>query len=130
MNLLKNKSLLRNLLKQGDYWNAMNGGVSMTSYKTYKTNEGYIIEISAPTVSPESFNIILNFNHLIVYTLFKGESHGENNMIPMFSKSFELPGDTDSNNIDAIFENSKLKIVVPFKTDLDQYKRRIDIKAR
>lgn len=128
MNLLKNRDLLRNLLKQGDYWNAMNGGVSMTSYKTYKTSKALVIEISAPTVSPDSFNILLNINQLIVYTLFKGERHMENNMIPMFSRSFELPINADSDNIDAVFEASKLKIIVPFITDMDKYKRKIDIK--
>lgn len=129
MNLLKNKPLLRNLLKQGDYWNAMNGGVSMTSYKTYNTNEAVIIEISAPTVSPDCFNILLNVNQLIVYTLFKGESHGDNNMVPMFSKSFELPFYADASNIDATFEDGKLKIIIPFKNDLDQLKRKINIKS-
>lgn len=128
MNLLKNRNLLRNLLKQGDYWNAMNGGVSMTSYKTYKTSEAFIIEISAPTVSPDSFNILLNINQLIVYTLFKGERNMENNMIPMFSKSFDLPINADTNSIDAVFEDNKLKIIVPFITDMDKYKRKIDIK--
>ena len=129
MNLLKNKPLLRNLLKQGDYWNAMNGGVSMTSFKTYNTNEAAVIEISAPTVSPDRFNIILNVNQLIVYTLFKGESHNDNTMVPMFSKSFELPFYADTSNIDAIFEDGTLKIVIPFKNDLDQLKRKIDIKS-
>lgn len=129
MNLLKNKALLRNLLKQGDYWNAMNGGVSMTSYHTYSTNEAIFIEMSAPSVSPDCFNILLNVNHLVVYTLFKGEDHGQNNMIPMFSKSFELPIYADTTNIDAVFEDGKLKIIIPLKNDLEQYKRKIDIKS-
>ena len=128
MNLLKNKPLLRNLLKQGDYWNAMNGGVSMTSYKTYNTNEAIVIEISAPTVSPDRFNIILNVSQLIVYTLFKGEGNGDNSTVPMFSKSFELPIYADATNIDAVFEDGKLKIIIPYKNDPEQYKRRINIK--
>lgn len=129
MNLLKNKPLLRNLLIQGDSLNTMNGGISRSSVNTYKTEEAYIITLSAPTVSPESFNVYLNYNTLIVYSLLNSDiARGQNAAIPMFNKRFELPVEADLERIEAIHEEGKLKIVVPFKSDTAQFKRRIDIK--
>lgn len=129
MNLLKNKPLLRNLLNQGDSLNTMNGGVSMTEAKAYKTDYAYEIVLSAPTVSPESFNIFLNYNQLIVYALLKTGNQDQQAMIPMFSKSFDLPVDADLEKIEALHEEGMIKIIVPFKDNTDHLKRKIDIKT-
>jgi len=128
MNLLKNKVLLRNLLKQGDYWNTMKGGISMTRVKTFKTDDVYVIELSAPSVSSDAFNIVLNYNQLIVYSILKGIDQNHQAVIPMFNQGFELPVDADLEGIDAVHEEGTLRILIPFKADKDQFKRKIDIK--
>lgn len=113
---------------QGDSLNTMNGGISRSSVNTYKTEEAYIITLSAPTVSPESFNVYLDYNTLIVYSLLNKDNTHDQAAIPMFNKRFELPVDADLENIEAAHEEGKLKIIVPFKSDTAQFKRRIDIK--
>jgi|SRR5690554_1733279 HSP20 family protein len=130
MNLLKNKPLLRSLLLQGDTLNTVNGGTSMSAVNTYRTDNAYVITLSAPSVSPDSFNVYLEYNSLIIYSLLNTAlENGEGIAVPMFSKRFTLPVDADLERIEALHEEGKLKVVVPFKADAEKFKRKIDIRT-
>lgn len=130
MNLLKNKPLLRNLLLQGDTLNTVNGGTSMSAVNTYRTDDAYVITLSAPSVSPDNFNVYLEYNSLIIYSLLSDDMVQEENIVvPMFSKRFALPVDADLERIEALHEEGKLKVVVPFKSDTEKFKRKIDIRT-
>lgn len=131
MNLLKNKPLLRSLLLQGDTLNTVNGGTSMSAVNTYRTDDAYVITLSAPSVSPDNFNVYLEYNSLIIYSLLCNDMLQEesNIAVPMFSKRFTLPVDADLERIEALHEEGKLKVVVPFKSDTEKFKRKIDIRT-
>lgn len=130
MNLLKNKPLLRNLLLQGDTLNTVNGGTSMSAVNTYRTDDAYVITLSAPSVSPDNFNVYLEYNSLIIYSLLSDDMVQEENIVvAMFSKRFALPVDADLERIEALHEEGKLKVVVPFKSDTEKFKRKIDIRT-
>ncbi len=130
MNLLKNKPFLRNLLLQGDTLNTVNGGTSMSAVNTYNTDDAYIITLSAPSVSPDSFNVYLEYNSLIIYSMLSNDMvQNEHIVVPMFSKRFTLPVNADLEKIEALHEGGKLKVVVPFKSDTEKFNRKIDIRT-
>lgn len=130
MNLLENKPLLRSLLLQGDSLNTVSGGTSMSAVSTYKTDDAYIITLSAPSVSPDSFNVYLEYDSLIIYSLLSSDMMEDKRVaVPMFSKRFELPVNADLERIEALHEEGRLKVVVPFKSDTEKFKRKIDIRT-
>ena len=126
-NLLKNNELLRGLLKQGDLLNTINGGVSMTSVDMKETENAFIIKMSSPTVSADAFNIILNGNQLIIYSVLKeGKKIGL--PIPMFSRTFEIPEYVDADKIEAFRKNGEIKVILPFNDSSENQPRTIKIK--
>lgn len=130
MNLLKNKELLHILINQANLLNTVNGGVSGTYIEMVEKDDKIIIEIDAPTVEPDSFKIMLNFNQLTVFSTLKDESVSEIELysVPMFLKTFELPAFVDYNSIEALYEDNQLKIILPFSTDINNMNRIIEVK--
>lgn len=132
MNLLENRELLRGLLKQTDYMNTVNGGIAMTSVKVGKTDSKYEIKVNAPSVGAECFNILLDYNKLTVYS-FLPQADSEEGMsdlfkIPTFIKTFDIPPFVDPDGIEALAEDGKIKIILPFKSSPDNAQRMIYIK--
>lgn len=123
MNLLEHKDLLRGLLKQGDILNTLNGGGAMTYVEEQEYEDHLVLTFWAPTVPAEAFNVVLNNNSLVVFSLLPTSS-GEaiegavgNFNIPMFFKKFTLPAYAEANHIEAVHEGDRLSIIVPFNHD-------------
>lgn len=130
MNLLKNKKLLQSLLKQGDLLNTINGGVSMTRVLKEQHDDNFTIVLSAPSIPAEAYNVILNNNQLMIFSVLPDSTIGEDNQmfnVPLFYKSFDLPSYIDTENIEALHDGDELKVVLPFK-EAARHKRKIDIK--
>lgn len=130
MNLLNNKQILRGLLTQGDVLNTINGGVSMAQVVKEHLDDYFSISVSAPSLPAEAFNVVLNDQQLIIFAVLPESTVKEDDQffnIPMFYKSFDLPPYIDIENIEAVHEDEKLSIVLPFN-DNAQYDRKIDIK--
>lgn len=132
MNLLNNKQLLRGLLKQGDYLNTINGGVSMTNLVKEQRDTEFSIIVSAPTLPADSFNVVINEKQLIIFSVLPeiSEEDVEDQLvnIPMFYRSFDLPSYIDIENIEAIHDDKELVVVLPFKAGARYTNRKIDIK--
>jgi HSP20 family protein len=125
-----NKNLMKQLAHQFDLMNTINGGVSMTLVNIKDQEDKREIKISAPGVRVESFNLYLNNNQLMVFSVLPQEVQ-ENYLpvaIPMFSRTFTLPPYVDDENIEAIYEDEVLRIILPFKNDSKPHIRKIDIK--
>ena len=60
MDFLKHKTLLKELLKQADIMNTVNGGVRKTEYSAKMLGDDIIIEVSNPSIPPEAFNFTIN----------------------------------------------------------------------
>lgn len=132
MNLLNNKDILRGLLQQGDILNTINGGVSRTSVKTKQMEDHFLITISAPSVSPDAFNVVINHNQLVAFSVIK-ELNRQNETasawnLPMFYNTFNIPQYVDKEAIEAVHEEGELKIILPFKEFSENTWRKIDIK--
>ena len=117
---------MKELIKQFDILNTINGGVSMTYVDVKKFDDRLEINIEAPTVKAEAFNIFLNGNKLVIFsTLETGGPESLN--FPMFSKSFALPANADGNSIEANERNGIVKVVVPLNENKSSQSRKINI---
>ncbi|WP_017731869.1 Hsp20/alpha crystallin family protein [Nafulsella turpanensis] len=129
MNLLKNKKLLRGLLLQGDLLNTINGGVSMTHVVKEQHDENFTIILSAPSIPADAYNVVLNGQQLMVFSLLPDSTISKENevfSIPLFYENFELPSYIDLDNIEAIHQGSELMVILPFK-ETARFEREIDI---
>lgn len=120
MNLLHHKDLLRGLLKQGDMLNTLNGGGAMTYVEEQEYDDHYVLTFWAPTVPAEAFNVVLNNNSLVVFSLLPSaspEQEAGSFNVPMFFRKFDLPAYADAQNIEAVHEDDRLSIIIPYKTN-------------
>lgn len=134
MEFIKDNNKWRGFLKQIDLMNTLNGGVSMPSMDMEETEDSLAITVSAPGVSPESFNIFIDHTKLIVFsTIPDAHTETEADMdtpihVPMFYKAFEIPYFVDGTKIDAVYEEGLLKVTMPYSQSRSMLQRKIDIK--
>lgn len=130
MNLLNNKKLLRGLLRQGDLINTINGGVSMTRVVKEQYDNEFVVSLSAPGLAAEAFNVVLNDQQLIVFSVLPESGIEQENQlfnVPLFYRSFDLPRYIDIDKIEAYHDEDELRVNLPFKENVQDL-RKIDIK--
>lgn len=114
-----------------DMMNTINGGTSLTSVVVNKEEDQLIIQISAPTVNGDAYNLLLKGNQLIVYTTLSDEwlldVSGDMKKMPLFARTFDLPPFVNQEAIDAVYENGELRIVLPLMENNEAVKK-IDIR--
>lgn len=120
---------------QMDLLNTLYGGSSQTTINVEREDERLIIKLSAPGVNANSFNVLVEGNKLVLYTLLlsnsaRKEVDDENNprlAVPMFLRVMDIPSFVDANQIEAVYERGQVMVLLPFK-DEEHLHRRIDIK--
>ena len=130
MNILDNKTFLRDLLGQSDLMNTVNGGVRKTEFSIKKVGNDILIEVSNPSIAPESFNFTINKNELLINVMRfnKSFSNGQPIMYPLFFKVIQIPYYVDINRIEATFENGVFKVLLPYNNNLPDNPFRVHIK--
>ena len=132
------KNVLKSFVHQLDTMNTISGGVTATAVNINENKDNITIQISAPTMSSESFNIFVQNHQLVVYSVLNDADtifdknqakNAARHMVPVFNKVFEIPPAVDREQIDAIYEEGKLKVVMPFSGDPSEMEiKRIDIR--
>ena len=118
---------------QIDLLNTLYGGSSQTTMNVEREEERLVITLSAPGVSANSFNVLVEGNKLVLYTLLVSTSERQDNgtsqrlAVPMFLRVLDIPSFIDADHIDAIHEQGRVMVMLPFK-DEEHMHRRIDIK--
>lgn len=128
---------IENLFKgtggQIDLLNTLYGGSSQTTMNVEREDDQLVITLSAPGVSANAFNVLVEGGKLILYTLLVGTSeHQEEGLnqrmaVPMFLRVLDIPAFVDADQIEAVHEQGRVSVMLPFK-DEEQMHRRIDIK--
>ncbi|MDZ7606625.1 MAG: Hsp20/alpha crystallin family protein [Cyclobacteriaceae bacterium] len=120
MNFLNNRTLLRELLQQGDLMNTVNGGIRETTFRTRSLANGIIVEVSNPSLFPEAFNFTIHKDELLVNVMhMTKEPHSDHVfMFPAFFKTIKIPYNVDFKRIEAIYEHGIFKVFMPFNTTL------------
>ena len=132
MDFLKNRIFLRDLLKQADVMNTVNGGVRETDYSIRKVGKDILIEVSNPSVSPQAFNFTISQNNLLINVMYvEKEGDGDSPpMYPMFFKDIVIPYYVDINRIEATFENGVFTVILPYNTNLPKAPFNVQVKNR
>ncbi|MVM39628.1 Hsp20 family protein [Spirosoma sp. HMF3257] len=118
---------------QIDLLNTLYGGSSQTTMNVEREDERLLITLSAPGVKANSFNVLVEGNKLVLYTLLVGtaqhqkESTIQRLAVPMFLRVLDIPSFIDADHIDAVHEQGRVIVSLPFK-DEEHMHRRIDIK--
>ena len=116
---------IRNIAPQLDLMNTIGGGVAEARVVVDQRPKGVIVRVSMPTVSSESFRVVLNERKLTVFSQFRHD--GESEMAaPLFVKTLDLPGNLDVARIDAVHRQGELRVRIPFAVAGEQ--REIDIR--
>lgn len=119
---------------QIDLLNTLYGGSTQTTMNVEREDERLIITLSAPGVSANSFNVLVEGNKLVLYTLLVSTSNqsqqdgtSQRLAVPMFLRVLDIPSFVDADQIEAIHEHGQVMVMLPFK-DKEHMHRRIDIK--
>lgn len=114
--------------------NTLYGGSSQTIMKVEREDERLVINLTAPGVSANSFNVLVEGSKLVLYTLLVhtsarqgDEENGQRLAVPMFLRVLDIPSFIDADQIEAVYDHGQVKVMLPFK-DEESLHRRIDIK--
>ena len=121
MNLLKDKKLLRTLIKQGDLMNTVYGGVRQTDFRIEQVGDDLMIRVSNPSIKPEAFHFTIQNNRLYINGLHKSGQNGEDGeslVFPVFSQMVTIPFFVDITKIEGIYEHGEFRIYLPYNKDL------------
>jgi HSP20 family protein len=132
-NIFRNKEQLRDLLKQVDLFNTVNGGTVMTSVDIIGSEESVVIKVATPSVGVDAFHILLNYTRLTISVWIREENEGYEGrpvLVPMFAKNFDVPALVDLDGIVAEHENGELTVTLPFKNTIESLQRMIEIKNK
>ena len=119
---------------QIDLLNTLYGGSTQTTMNVEREDERLVITLSAPGVSANSFNVLVEGDKLVLYTLLVSTSKQQLEdgsqqrlAVPMFLRVLDIPSFVDVDQIEAIHEQGQVMVMLPFK-DEEHMHRRIDIK--
>ena len=118
---------------QIDLLNTLYGGSTQTSMNVKREDDLLVITLSAPGVKANSFNVLVEGNKLVLYTLLvstsvrQSEESSQRLAVPMFLRVLDIPPFVDVDHIEAIHERGQVRVMLPIK-DEEQLHRRIDIK--
>ena len=117
---------IRSIAPQLDLLNTIGGGVAQPQFRIDQRPKGVILRIAMPTVSADSFRVVLNKQQLTVFGEYRHEPDDQL-AAPLFVQTLDLPTNLDFARIDAAQEGDELRVRIPFLNPSDQ-QREIDIR--
>ncbi|GAB4404430.1 MAG: hypothetical protein OHK0053_29980 [Microscillaceae bacterium] len=129
------QNVLAGFGKQIALMNTINGGITMTSVEIRQEETGYVVLLSNPGLGRESYHIELKPDVLTVYTTLPQDAlshieeiNGNKVVVPTFMRHFPIPADVEVSKIEAVFEEGCLKIIAPFRSGLNNFPKKLDIR--
>ncbi len=117
---------IRTIAPQLDLLNTIGGGVAQPQLRIDQRPKGVIVRVAMPTVSADSFRVVLNKQQLSVFGEYRHQPD-DPLAAPLFIQTLDLPTNLDLARIDAVHEGSELHVRIPFLNPSDQ-QREIDIR--
>ena len=117
---------IRSIAPQLDLLNTIGGGVAQPQLRVDQRPKGVVLRVAMPTVSADSFRVVLNQQKLTVFGEFRHEPDDQL-AAPLFMQTLDLPANLDLARIDAVQEGNELRVRIPFLNPSDQ-QREIDIR--
>lgn len=117
---LANRFFIPRLFDVGDDF--FNEGVSVPPANITETNKDFRLELSVPGFKKEDFTIDVESGLLTISSEKEEESKTDDKnyrrrefSYSSFSRTFQLPENSDENTINAKYENGMLQIIIPKK---------------
>ena len=117
---------IRTIAPQLDLLNTLGGGVAQPQIRIDQRPKGVVVRVAMPTVSADSFRVVLNNQQLTVFSEYRHEPDDQL-AAPLFVQTLNLPTNLDLARIDAVQEEGELRVRIPFLNPSDQ-QREIDIR--
>ena len=117
---------IRTIAPQLDLLNTIGGGVAQPQIRIDQRPKGVVVRVAMPTVSADSFRVVLNNQQLTVFSEYRHEPDDQLSA-PLFVQTLNLPTNLDLARIDAVQEGDELRVRIPFLNPSDQ-QREIDIR--
>ena len=125
-------NISKELLKNADLMNTINGGISKPSVIMEREKKNYTVTARIPGVSPEKLRVEVKNNRLFLYhdidvdnpILYPGK-----NRVAFNIGYIIIPFDVNIKAIFAIYIQKELKITMPFNELSDGYHKQIDINS-
>lgn len=117
---------IRTIAPQLDLLNTIGGGVAQPQIRIDQRPKGVVVRVAMPTVSADSFRVVLNNQQLTVFSEYRHEPDDQL-AAPLFVQTLNLPTNLDLARIDAVQEEGELRVRIPFLSPSDQ-QREIDIR--
>ena len=117
---------IRTIAPQLDLLNTIGGGVAQPQIRIDQRPKGVVVRVAMPTVSADSFRVVLNNQQLTVFSEYRHEPDDQLSA-PLFVQTLNLPTNLDLARIDAVQEDGELRVRIPFLNPSDQ-QREIDIR--
>ena len=117
---------IRTIAPQLDLLNTIGGGVAQPQIRIDQRPKGVVVRVAMPTVSADSFRVVLNNQQLTVFSEYRHEPDDQLTA-PLFVQTLNLPTNLDLARIDAVQEEGELRVRIPFLNPSDQ-QREIDIR--
>ena len=117
---------IRTIAPQLDLLNTIGGGVAQPQIRIDQRSKGVVVRVAMPTVSADSFRVVLNNQQLTVFSEYRHEPDDQLSA-PLFVQTLNLPTNLDLARIDAVQEDGELRVRIPFLNPSDQ-QREIDIR--
>ena len=117
---------IRTIAPQLDLLNTIGGGVAQPQLRVDHHPKGVILRVAMPTVSADSFRVVLNQQKITVFGEYRHEPDDKLSA-PLFVQTVDLPNNLDLARIDAAREGQELHVRIPFMNPTDQ-QREIDIR--
>lgn len=129
MNFLKNKVLLREILRQGDLMHTIHGGIRETSFIVENAGDLFI-RVSNPSISPEAFNFTIHNNNLVISAVFTSTPREGEKILhyPIFSRVVKIPFFVDATKIEATYKNGTFTILLPKNEAISSEPKTLNVK--
>lgn len=99
--------------------------ITVPSVNVSETDKEYKLTMAAPGMKKEDFNIDIDGGIITISAETKTEKEEKDEQFnrkeysyKTFSRSFTLPENVNSENIDAVYENGELKLMMPKKAEV------------
>ena len=117
---------IRTIAPQLDLLNTIGGGVAQPLLRIDQHSKGVILRVAMPTVSADSFRVVLNQQRLTVFGEYRHQP-ADALAAPLFVQTLDLPDNLNLARIDAVHEGQELRVRIPFLNPTDQ-QREIDVR--
>lgn len=119
---------LKQFIHQIDQINTISGGKSETFVNIDQNNDHILIKVTTPSLSDDNYNVVVNKDKLLIYSLIQNSEEDNPLAIPFFNRAFDIPYFVDASAIEAEVSEGELRVIMPVKNQQSIQPRKIDIR--